>query len=517
MFLHAVWSMRGNIVLSLIPSVFRPIIRQMAICFFLPPKCGLQNLGFNMDLCHPTIELSTDPADSRVVQVQRPGQVSTPTHIRSTRRRRSVTPIAQSPASDEGISGPTKKCHKVSRACDFCKARKAKCSGTIPCDKCGRKGLTCRYDAKYSRGRPRTPPLSATYAPLATGDRGSDSASPQSPNQKSPQYRSNFILETQQEPAPPGVQASSRASPELDLAEIQGQVFDPTSGVSFLHRAWKRLARHDGNIVSDQATAHTDDQPWTFAGDKPLPRADDSSFSLEDRKETKELMDLYFDVCIATYRILHRPTVERWLDAIYNNLRDGKSPWRDIGRARTAIVLTALAIATAHREKSRQIFSPEDEALSLNCSDELFRISSRLTDEETGIPRLESAQARLIQVLYLLTTSRMNRAWYVFGNALQIISALGLHRRSDRKRQRSKSKPDYIQSQCRMRTFWTAYILDKYLGVIFGRPRHFHDDDIDQDFPDRVNDEDMTSQGPIDHEENDSDCHIDALVFHAKY
>jgi hypothetical protein len=59
-----------------------------------------------------------------------------------------------------------------------------------------------------------------------------------------------------------------------------------------------------------------------------------------------------------------------------------------------------------------------------------------------------------------------------------------------------------------------AYILDKYLGVIFGRPRHYHDEDIDQKFPDLVNDEDMTSAGPNGTSSND--CHVESLVYHAK-
>lgn len=145
-------------------------------------------------------------------------------------------------------------------------------------------------------------------------------------------------------------------------------------------------------------------------------------------------------------------------------------------------------------------------------SDELFCEALRLTESETGFPKLESAQARLIKVLYLLMSSRFNRAWYAFGHALQVLSAMRLHRREDHKRPSSAYKRDYIEEQCKKRTFWVAYTLDKYLGVIFGRPRHYHDD-IDQDFPDAVNDEDMTATGPL---ESDNDCHIDSLISHAK-
>ncbi|KAB2569200.1 putative transcriptional regulatory protein [Lasiodiplodia theobromae] len=112
----------------------------------------------------------------------------------------------------------------------------------------------------------------------------------------------------------------------------------------------------------------------------------------------------------------------------------------------------------------------------------------------------------------------MNQAWYVFGNAVQIISALGLHRKAGRKRNGAPTKnqsSDYIKDQCRKRTFWVAYIIDKYLSVVLGRPRHYHDDDIDQDFPDLVNDADMTPQGRSTSDPLE-DCHVEALILHAK-
>ena len=187
-----------------------------------------------------------------------------------------------------------------------------------------------------------------------------------------------------------------------------------------------------------------------------------------------------------------------------------------IGRAKAAVVLSVLAIATFHEEKAKggRGPTPEDEPNMDSQSDDLFVEAVRLTHDETGVPQLESAQGRLLQVLYLLMSCRFNQAWYTFGHALQIISTLGLHRRDDRKRSASALKRDYIDEQCRKRTFWVAYTLDKYLGVIFGRPRHYHDEDIDQDFPDVVNDEDMSSIGPRG--SPSEDCHIESLVCHAR-
>ena len=92
-----------------------------------------------------------------------------------------------------------------------------------------------------------------------------------------------------------------------------------------------------------------------------------------------------------------------------------------------------------------------------------------------------------------------------------------MHRQDRRKMHGSASKPDYAHSQCRKRTFWAAYILDKYMGVVMGRPRHFHDKDIDQEYPDRINDEYVSPLGPIPSgSDGTDDCQLDGFIWNAK-
>jgi hypothetical protein len=306
-------------------------------------------------------------------------------------------------------------------------------------------------------------------------------------------------------------EAPSRASPGLEVA---GQYSDTTSGLSFLHRAWRRISNGESSqIMSGHLSPHEEQQVLVRAGDKPFQKPGIIHIPSPDRGS--ELLGLYFGVCIATYRLLHRPTVESWFNTLSNNFTSSQPLSAGIGPARTSIVLSVLAVACIHEERARgeSGLSPDTGKAVPAQSDEMFCEALRLTDIETGLPKLESAQARLIQVLYLLMSSRFNQAWYAFGHALQVLSALGLHRREDRKRSSLTYRKDYIEEQCKKRTFWVAYTLDKYLGVMFGRPRHYHDDDIDQDFPDAVNDEDMTPAGA---RESENDRHIESLISHAK-
>lgn len=92
------------------------------------------------------------PPERRAVDIRTPGG-RIPPEGGSSR-----SPTAADAAAATTAVANRRRSHKVSRACDFCKAKKLKCSGTIPCDVCTKKRLTCIYDASYRRGRPPTPP-----------------------------------------------------------------------------------------------------------------------------------------------------------------------------------------------------------------------------------------------------------------------------------------------------------------------------------------------------------------------
>ncbi|RAQ66266.1 C6 transcription factor [Aspergillus flavus] len=447
----------------------------------------------------------------------------TPNH--ATSPTSNVTPIPSSrkhPLEDAYDPGSEnrRKDPKVSRACDSCKVKKIRCSGTAPCDHCNRRRLACTYASKYSRGRPPTPP------PLSGSRERATISAGQRPNVQHTSSRSTSnISEDVQDNERPQVNIDERAtsssvnvgdgapSPEL---VIEGQYADPTSGLTSFHQAWRKISMQNRDIASPRSSEAEMNQPLVSAGDRPFYQDAHSSDPFPDPPTARRLLCFYFESCVVTYRIFHRQTVEGWLDAVLDNRRTNRPITHSIGNAKYSIILTILAIARFRTFKIERKFPNNDEASALTETDPLFCAAMDLTETEKGYPRLESAQARLIQVLYLLQTSRVNRAWYVFGNVYQIVSSLGLHRRRSRKQNiPSNGLSNYIKAQCAKRVFWVTYTIDKYLSVVMGRPQLLHDDDIDQDFPDSVNDEDIGPSGLLSVEDPE-DCHVDALIFHAK-
>ncbi len=176
--------------------------------------------------------------------------------------------------------------------------------------------------------------------------------------------------------------------------------------------------------------------------------------------------------------------MEACLEELYGNLgmmRDGKGE-----RGKRALLFMVFAQAqeympTVYGDNSDCRYGNFALATSMHLlslsSARYFHAAEHQLRAETGEIRLTSVQARLCQCFYLLSESRINHCWSLFGTTAHLLLALGLHRR--RKRDSSNSY-DMIDTECRKRVFWATYTLDNYLSAALGRPRTFHDDDIDQ-------------------------------------
>ncbi|KAL1881255.1 hypothetical protein Daus18300_001107 [Diaporthe australafricana] len=127
-----------------------------------------------------------------------------------------------------------------------------------------------------------------------------------------------------------------------------------------------------------------------------------------------------------------------------------------------------------------------------DVSSRYFLAAEHQLQKERGQVRLASVQARLAQCFWLLSQSRINHCWTLFGTTAHLALAIGLNRG---KRTEAQGRTGKIETECRRRTFWCAYTLDKYLAAALGRPRTFHEEDIDQELPSCIDDSDLEHGG----------------------
>ncbi|KAL5375296.1 hypothetical protein DPSP01_011306 [Paraphaeosphaeria sporulosa] len=381
----------------------------------------------------------------------------------------------------------TKERSRVSRACDRCKRKKTRCTGRCPCALCLVSNQPCEFTASYTRGRvpsvivdeaalttnatarPRVSlPANSSVKDHITPDFPSPSVQLQRPLSPSridaPSiYNGTNRLAAKDEP-------SSRTSPEPAQTDQQGHYVGPASGVSFLLRIQKTL--HQNSSLSHDSSI------FTF-GDAPLPDFDPTFFVLPPKAEGERLVERYFDFAAPTHRFLHRPTIEGLLQEFYETQGDMKN--KEEAPGKTALLLIVMAQAKAYMP---------GEADAHSASARYYFASEHQLSKERGSVRLASVQARLGQCFYLLTQSRVNHCWSLFGTLAHLAFAIGLNRGRSCS---PSSSVDYIELESRRRLFWVAYVLDKYLAAALGRPRTFKDEDIDQELPTLVNDTDLTS------------------------
>ncbi|KAI0811337.1 transcriptional regulatory protein GAL4 [Xylaria sp. FL0064] len=365
------------------------------------------------------------------------------------------------------------------RACDRCKKRKIRCNGTQPCVVCTTADARCTFDAAYNRGRPPAIPRSSGleagcsnvtitggFALPALRRDGDDEWS-----------RGSAFLARSRANGPNSnldpLGTSVRSSPEPSCDDTQGQYIGPTSGVAFLLRVQERL--HQAISKSQASTI------FTF-GDAPLQPPDfmPSFCMMLPRNDAQRLLDRYFEFAMPTYRFLHRPQVQN----LFNEFYDTLGVMRDIDNAPANTALLFMVFAQA------RVYMPEQDLPGPpDLSTRYFLAAEHQLTKERGPIRLTSVQARLTQCYYLLTQSRINHCWSLFGTVSHLILALGLNRTT--RHEKTNDELRVVEVECRRRTFWCAYTLDVFLSVALGRPRTFHDDDINAELPACLDDDEL--------------------------
>ncbi|KAH7395613.1 fungal-specific transcription factor domain-containing protein [Cadophora sp. MPI-SDFR-AT-0126] len=358
---------------------------------------------------------------------------------------------------------------KVSRACDACKEKKVRCAGTQPCPRCISNNLRCHYNAEHRRGKP-APPQPGTHLIISPELSIITTIS-------TPDSQSRDQLQDDVESRQGGVPILSRGPSQnwqgVDENRLENDYIGPTSGIAFLARSQRRFQQDF--IESRSSNVEQSSQTSIFSyGDGWFPNQQ-ADFAFPSRDEAKYLLQQYFDFAMPTYRFLHRETVETWLDNIYDTMENDDNEVPPVSQARKALIILILATA--------KLYNGSDMERDSAHSGVYYAAAEQLLTNETGKVTLEAVQARLSQCIYLLASSRVNQAWYIFGTTAQLIIALGLHRRQVY--QSSSTNQSSISLEYRKRVFWSAYTLDRYLSVILGRPRIFRDEDIDQSQPER--------------------------------
>jgi hypothetical protein len=144
-------------------------------------------------------------------------------------------------------------------------------------------------------------------------------------------------------------------SPEPEATDLEGNYLGPSSGISFLSRSWRRLKQDDiisttPKIIEKETPKNT---PVLLFGDRPFStKADWTSLKLPPIERARNLLDVYFDFSIVTYRFLHRGNIESLIDMLYaKDISPSNLPPSELA-AKVGVIFMIFAVSILAEERS---------------------------------------------------------------------------------------------------------------------------------------------------------------------
>ncbi|KAL2857628.1 fungal-specific transcription factor domain-containing protein [Aspergillus pseudodeflectus] len=186
------------------------------------------------------------------------------------------------------------------------------------------------------------------------------------------------------------------------------------------------------------------------------------------------LVSMFFKYSEGNAFYMEQAWLEEKLDRCY--LQSAEYSLSDIPWVCSVFAVLAIGTQVAHMEDQS---ATED--LNL-CSEDsvglsLYHIACRLVPDVILVASHESVQAFLLLALYALPLSTGGLSYSYLGIAVKMAIQNGMHRK-------------YVGEECgariietRNRVFWSAYSLDRRIGIFHGRPASISKSDISTDLP----------------------------------
>ncbi|ODV66346.1 hypothetical protein HYPBUDRAFT_6756 [Hyphopichia burtonii NRRL Y-1933] len=420
--------------------------------------------------------------------------------------------IIPSSSSNTPKPKPTEqKRRRVTRACDNCRQKKVKCDGKQPCIHCTVYSYNCTYDQPNIRNKKNTGIPIPSYpqnnpafnAVNANSNLASNTTSPLSMNQlnslvASPLLQSltssdinikNNNLELCQK-----IMNLILPKVKFNLLDDKPQQFDFDKFQKVFHYIQNK---NPSNVSLNEISDLYQDGPTPITS--PISRHErQSSVSSNDEnalgREIKIMLPskevalqliytTWYKACVL-FRFYHRPSLLEEVELLYS-----LDPFNYTDRQQKFLpfLYSILACGSLFSKLSKD--SKNNESLE----DDGFRyfLEARKLIDITNVGDIISIQTIVMMIMYLQCSARLSTCYSYIGIALRSAVKEGLHRNLSIF-QNSKRKLDPIEVDTRKRLFFTIYKMDIYINSLLGLPRSISEDEFDQEFPEELDDENIT-------------------------
>ncbi|EED18875.1 C6 transcription factor, putative [Talaromyces stipitatus ATCC 10500] len=371
--------------------------------------------------------------------------------------------------------GHSVKRRRVALACDACRTRKSRCDGRRPkCGMCEDLGLNCVYTAPVttknvivqkdylSNLEDRVKALEDSLN-IVKSDVSAVKSKMSKGSSDEPVKENGHGHQNEQSPEFVETEDAIDAMGAVAFAdEKECGFFGASSNIAFLHYLSCAVARSENtqrNIISPRIDRVAFDGGFVNAtrssspASAATPESRSNMFILPPAEEALTLIHRYFGDTGLLFPYIHPDTIF----GTYSELRKGSKKIRRtwLGLLNMILAMAKLTTVSGHSPAENCIRESSvyySRAFNL-CRGEILRGTT-----------LEVVQYLLLMGQYLQGTQKSVQAWTIHGLTVKAALQLGLHSKDA-----SKAFPP-LEQEMRKRTWFGCVVLDRVLGMTFGRP-----------------------------------------------
>ncbi|KAL4900970.1 hypothetical protein BDW74DRAFT_182301 [Aspergillus multicolor] len=379
---------------------------------------------------------------------------------------------------------------RIAQACDRCRSKKIRCDGIRPCcTQCANVGFECKTSDKLSRRafpRGYTESLEERVRSLEAEVRDLKNLLDEKDEKIDVLSRIHSFNSPSQQKATPPARSPAQASqpaPTSVPASSEGAVYVPeplalndadeveSSGVS----STRGFAGVFTNKLADQGRlAPETSTKALIASPAPIsPSRLDQALKTAPRLVSDQLINIFFQEWAPLYPVVHRPTILKAYEQYLSNSESFQGNKHDMAQLNLIFAVAALgAISRTNQDPTlfEENWSPILESLSADIS----------------IPTL---QCYVLAQMYCLTKGDYSSVLRYRGIAVGICHQLRLQ-----KSQKGFSS-NALLAETRKKVFWCQYVLDRLCAALTDLPVLLREEHIHTEYPEDVDDENVTETG----------------------
>lgn len=191
----------------------------------------------------------------------------------------------------------------------------------------------------------------------------------------------------------------------------------------------------------------------------------DFIFTLPGKATAETLVGWFFEHVHSNYPLFHRTIFAQRFDSMWtsNTHPDESDPgW-----------ICVLCLVFVFGAQACDPFGKQFGAIQKRY----LRIVRSYVDHLVSTTSLQNIQALMLLQLYYHNAGERNASWMYLGCAARMAIALGMHREG------ANVGFDALEQNIRKQIFWTVYVFERNLSIIFGRPSAFEEREITISFP----------------------------------